>query len=354
MFICRPGEKPLTRKYFNLYAGVLLRKPRVAIGTLVHRVGVHATRKLRRRPVILFERHGGIGDIICTFPAVLELRKRHPDAVFVYSVWKSFKSIVEMGRVADRVVEKDWSTEMPKVVYQDYDTCYQPWLEDERPLGGEYRHLVDDFAQTLNITLASRQPRLYLPAIISGLVGKRFIPLRKRAKYIFGIHVGPSWQVREWSVAGWTRLVAMLREKYDCIIIQLGSDLDTTKGFVRTPRIPDTEDWVGKLSLEESVAALEQLQIFMGIDSGLLHAAGAVGTPVVGFFGPINPKLRLPPETPSLAVTSQVPCLGCHHRLPRLHWQEGCPHDIRCMSELTADEALVACEKLLNNRLTKN
>ncbi len=95
------------------------------------------------RPVILFDRLAGIGDIICTFPSVLELRKRHPDAIFVYSTWKSFKSVVEMGRVADLVVkwEQSW---MPRLV----DKYYYPRLEDERPPGQQFAHLVDDFAQT--------------------------------------------------------------------------------------------------------------------------------------------------------------------------------------------------------------
>ena len=79
---------------------------------------------------------------------------------------------------------------------------------------------------------------------------------------------------------------------------------------------------------------------FVGIDSGLLHMAGAVGTPAVGLFGPVDPALRLPPTTPAVAVTappSEVPCLGCHHRMPRLHWKTGCPHDIACMRQLSPD-----------------
>jgi ADP-heptose:LPS heptosyltransferase len=337
----------LNRKVFNLYAGGLFRNPRVASGTIVHRARVGASRKFSRKPVILFERHSGIGDIICTFPSVLELRKRHPDAVFVYSTRQSFKSIAEMGRVADVVVESDWSPEMPKVMHQDYDQCYQPQLEDEQPLGREHAHLVDDFSQTLGVKPSSRQPKLHVPAALSQLLVKKLKPFSEKANHVVGIHIGPSWRVREWTAEGWTKLVTLLRDSFDCVVMQLGSDMDTAKGFVKAPRIAGAEDWVGKLNLEESVAALEQLDLFIGIDSGLLHAAGAVGTPTVGLFGPINPKLRLPPETPSLAVVADVPCLGCHHRLPRLHWQDGCPNNIQCMAGLTAENVVEACGSLL-------
>jgi hypothetical protein len=64
-------------------------------------------------------------------------------------------------------------------------------------------------------------------------------------------------------------------------------------------------------------------------------------------FGPINPRLRLPPETPAIAATSNVACLGCHHRLPRLHWRTGCENNIRCMGELSAKNVFTACEHLL-------
>jgi ADP-heptose:LPS heptosyltransferase len=236
---------------------------------------------------------------------------------------------------------------MPKVMHEDYDQCYQPQLEDERPQGREHIHLVDDFAQTLQVTPVSRQPKLHVPAALSQSLVKKLAPFSKTAKRVLGIHIGPSWRVREWTVEGWTNLAARLKKSFDCVVIQMGSDMDTAKGFVKTPRIAGTEDWVGKLSLEESVAALEQMDLFIGIDSGLLHAAGAVGTPTIGLFGPINPKLRLPPETPSLAIVSNVPCAGCHHRLPRLHWQDGCPHDIQCMTSLSAEEVFDAGVKLL-------
>ncbi len=329
------------------FSKILVRQPRIAAGTFVYRAGVLATRKIARQPVVLFVRHGGIGDIICTFPSVLALRARHPDAVFVYSVQQAFKGIVKMGRVADYIVEHDWSEALPKVRFKDYDVAYQPWLEDESPQGRAHVHLVDDFAQTLQVTPVSRQPRLYVSTGLSRALGEKLAPFRRQTKFLFGIHVGPSWPVREWSPAGWTGLVSRLRQNFDCTVFQLGSDVDTARGPVRAPRIPGTEDWVGKLSLEQTAAALAQLDLFIGIDSGLLHAAGAVGTPVVGLFGAINPRLRLPPGTPAISATSEVACLACHHRPPQIHWQTSCEHNIRCMRELSAEKVFASVIQLL-------
>lgn len=297
---------------------------------------------MRIYPKVLFERHAGIGDLICTFPSVIALKDRHPDATFVYGVWPIFKSIVEMSHVANSVIEIG-----PNIKYQDYDYIYQPKLEDESPCGREFVHLVDDFAQTIGVTPISRQPKLYIPFDAFGLAKQLLTPLRKRTKYIIGIHIGPSWPVREWTIEGWTNLVKLLHDNLDCIVIQLGADVNTAKGFVKSPRILGSEDFVGKMTLEESVAVINQIDLFVGIDSGLLHVAGAVSTPSVGLFGPVNPKLRLPPETPSIAVVADIPCVGCHHKLPRLHWQEGCPNNIICMKSIRPDHVFKAIFSLI-------
>jgi hypothetical protein len=53
---------------------------------------------------ILFQWHGGIGDAVCTFPAVLVLRQRFPGAAIVYRVPPHLAEVTRMGRVADVVV----------------------------------------------------------------------------------------------------------------------------------------------------------------------------------------------------------------------------------------------------------
>ena len=55
-----------------------------------------------RRPVV-FSRFAGMGDIICTFPAALELKKRHPGATFIYNCAPAFACLPRMGGVTERV-----------------------------------------------------------------------------------------------------------------------------------------------------------------------------------------------------------------------------------------------------------
>jgi heptosyltransferase-2 len=44
-------------------------------------------------------------------------------------------------------------------------------------------------------------------------------------------------------------------------------------------------DWCGRTDLLETQALLKRMTLLVGVDSGLLHLAATVGTPVVGLYG---------------------------------------------------------------------
>ena len=48
---------------------------------------------------------------------------------------------------------------------------------------------------------------------------------------------------------------------------------------------------VSRLKGEELVALIAICDLLISIDSGPVHVAGAVATPVIGLFGPVNPAL---------------------------------------------------------------
>jgi len=317
-----------------VYARNLICYPRITVAAVYHRVRIRLFHRFTGRPTILFKCGGAIGDIICSFPAVLALRLRYPRALIIYAVRREWLQLVKMGKVADYVVESDWSAIAPKVCLHDYTMYFHPLLADQGPPGRKHPHLVDDYCETLKLIPKSRQPVLYVPDDLLKSAKDETIEFRSSGHLVIGIHVGPTWTVRQWPAENWEKLVSLLHERFLCTIVQLGVDFDSAKGKVLVPRIKGTLDWVGKFNLGETIALVKTLDILIGIDSSLLHVAGAVGTPSIGLFGPVDPALRLPPETLSAAVTAQVPCLGCHHRTPVLHWRDDCPFSIACMKQL--------------------
>jgi ADP-heptose:LPS heptosyltransferase len=82
----------------------------------------------------------------------------------------------------------------------------------------------------------------------------------------------------------------------------------------------------------------------VGGDSGPLHVASASRTPIVALFGPTLPDRSVPwrdPAIPTVAVDAgPLPCRPCHQR-------HCVPGDFRCLTSITPEQVLSACEVAL-------
>jgi ADP-heptose:LPS heptosyltransferase len=231
-----------------------------------------------------------------------------------------------------------------------FDIDYWPVLAHEDNAGREHMHLVDDFARCFEVTLDAeeRQPRIPVPVDVIERGRARLAAKNVTGELLIAVQTGPSWAVREWLPAEWDKLATELQREYGATVIQLGADANTTgKGAIRAHRVKGAIDLVDDRPIEETIGILKLSDYFIGIDSGLLHLAGAVGTPSLGIFGAVNPHFRLPPITPSVGVTAEVECLGCHHQNPTAHWKTGCHFDVRCMQGLTSARVFSAFQELV-------
>ena len=86
-------------------------------------------------------------------------------------------------------------------------------------------------------------------------------------------------------------------------------------------------------------ALLAHARLLVSNDSGPMHLAAAVGTPVVAFFGPTDPGRTAPTGSPSRVLDRYVFCSPC--------FRSKCPYGHECMKEITVEMAVAACEALL-------
>lgn len=99
----------------------------------------------------------------------------------------------------------------------------------------------------------------------------------------------------------------------------------------------------GKTSLRELLAVLKLCRVLLTNDSGPMHAAAALDTPVVVPFGSTSPELTgpgLPGEPRHHLLTSQAPCSPCFRR--------SCPIDLRCMTGITPSAITAAVLEALD------
>lgn len=96
-------------------------------------------------------------------------------------------------------------------------------------------------------------------------------------------------------------------------VILLGGRDATEKGRRLAEKYENSgvKNFSGQVSLVQSAALIQQSRLFIGPDSGLMHLACAVGTPVAAIFGPGNLKKWGPRGERHHIITATVSCSPC-------------------------------------------
>ncbi len=302
----------------------------------------------RGRPLMLFFRNGGIGDILCTLPAAAALAGREPDAYKVYCTNPAFVALPAMAGCFDRVLGIKCNDLVASIAAKRH-RVFRFHYPDELPGQVSRTSLVDELAASVGVSAGAPWPRLRL-----GPPSRRASGVLHAAgasgggRHVVCIHAGPTWKAREWPRAHWEALVRLLRGRLDCQVVQIGASQHFRDGPRVEPAVAGALDCRDKLNLADTLQLVARSSLLIGVDSGMIHGAIALGVPAVGIFGPTSGEVRLPRHERIIALSApDLPCAGCHHRLPRLHWQSGCPHDVRCMQAVAPERVLAAAGSLL-------
>jgi heptosyltransferase-2 len=101
-------------------------------------------------------------------------------------------------------------------------------------------------------------------------------------------------------------------------------------------------DLAGKTGLLQLAALLERCALLVTNDTGTMHVATAVGTPVVALFGSTPPLTTGPWGEGHVVLKKDVPCSPC--------WKRICPTDHRCMELITVDEVEEVVDQQLRRK----
>src|SRR5262249_55321360 len=103
-------------------------------------------------------------------------------------------------------------------------------------------------------------------------------------------------------------------------------------------------DLVGQTTIGHLAALLRHSHLYIGNDSLPLHLAVAVGTPVVGMFGPTDPAINGPYNAVGVGLVHED---ACSQRRPFVPGPlTACP-GCRCIELISADTAWAAASQLL-------
>ena len=117
-----------------------------------------------------------------------------------------------------------------------------------------------------------------------------------------------------------------------------GRDVALAEGIARQLPKDSVQSLAGKTSLRELCAALKACDVVLTNDTGPMHVAAAVGTPVVVPFGSTCPELT----APAMAAGKGDRTRFCDRPRAPPASAALCPIDFRCMTSITVDSAVQA------------
>jgi heptosyltransferase-2 len=146
---------------------------------------------------------------------------------------------------------------------------------------------------------------------------------------------------KQWFPERYAALGDRLSQSLDAAIMIFGgpSDRELGRRIVQMMKMPAI-DLSGRTSLGEAMALIDRCNAFVTNDSGLMHVAAALNTPLVAIFGSTNSTTTSPYSDKSRIVRVPIECSPC--------MQPVCPlGHMNCMKRVTVEMVCNAVEDLL-------
>jgi heptosyltransferase II len=224
------------------------------------------------------------------------------------------------------------------------------------------RHHIHHFLNLVAVLGADKTPlppALHVGTADRDALIRRFgLPTPNNRYPLFGLNAGAEYGLaKRWPPERFLTAAIAIQQQTDCRWILFGGKADVELASrleheiqAKTnaerapsggpqPEKPAKTVWnlAGQTNLRELCAALSLCSVVLTNDTGPMHIAAAVGTPVVVPFGSTSSALTgpgLPGDTRHRLLQSAAPCAPCFQRV--------CPIDFRCMNTIRVSDVVDA------------
>jgi heptosyltransferase I len=291
---------------------------------------------------VLFVKTSSLGDVIHQMPAVTEARARRPDLRLAWVVEEAFAPLVRLHPAVDDVISvasRRWRRSLPA------PSTWREIGEFRRTLRGRTYDAVIDTQGLIRSALIARAARGRRHGYDAGSIRERaaslFYDVRHsvargqhaiaRNRALTGLALGyspegpPDYGLdrarlsaspsdryavllhataereKEWPAENWIALGQSLRGRGIRLVLPWGNAREQERSRAIAAALPGAE--VPDLQPLDVVARLiAGAALVVGVDTGLLHLAGALGVPLVGIFAGSEPGLTGPIGQGPIAV----------------------------------------------------
>ena len=299
-----------------------------------------------------------VGDAVMSMPAVQLFREENPDVEItllakpgVMNLWKMHPAINEfqtLGKLIPTIEKiREDHFDCAYILPNSFRSAFIPFMARiSKVVGarGDWRramltniirlgdgHQQFEAMNILGVQGEPPAPQLNVPEkIFKGLEKGRVVTL------LPGAARGPS---KRWPPERFVELAKKLIAEHDVTVVLSGGPDDAASCVKMATAIgPEALNFSGKTTIPEWAALLKRSDCVVANDSGGMHLAAAVGTPVVGIFGVTDPKKTGPLGRSVILQKSKL-----QSREVKRNSEEA----IRALSSIDVDEVCAAVLELL-------
>jgi predicted lipopolysaccharide heptosyltransferase III len=212
------------------------------------------------------------------------------------------------------------------------------------------QHRIDrdlEALKPMSIQADSRNPQLWLTPEDANSADRLLDQLGlQRSQSIVMLQPGARYWFKAWPPERFAELADRLTFQYGCQVLIGGShqEGDLAQQIQQMAKSRPIS-MAGRTTMKQFAAIAKKSALFVGNDSGAMHIASAVGTPVVALFGPSSPVEWGPRGGATEVIYKGLDCRTCFHPT--------CPRgEQNCMKLIAVDEVMSASGRLMGRVLT--
>jgi heptosyltransferase II len=161
---------------------------------------------------------------------------------------------------------------------------------------------------------------------------------------LLAVHPAASCPSKIWPRERLAEVADRLTEKYGFKVLIVAGPKDIAAAGVVAKRMRHPAiNLAGRTSVSQLASLLKRCRLFISNDSGPVHIASAVGTPVISIFGRnqkgLSPKRWGPVGRRDRAIHKEVGCIEC--------LAHNCAKGFACLKAITVEDVLAVADSVL-------
>jgi len=340
---------------------------------------------------ILIVKLSAVGDVIHTLPSLSALRRQFPQAHISWVVEEAASDLLRDNPCLDEVIisgRKRWLKELRQGKFSQvlqegrrflsrlrrrrYDlvidfhglfkSAILTWLsgaprrlgyDSMQELSGLFynekipedlnRHAVDrylDFPRDLGADPGKPEFPLAISAPQHRHIEQLFAEFHLGdGENLIAINTVALWETKLWIDEKFAHLADRIARELKASVVFTGSDPAPMDGILSQMTTPAV-NLGGRTSLRELAYLYQRSRLLITTDSGPMHLAAAVETPVIALFGPTDPVRTGPYGEGHRVLRKGLPCSPC--------FQKSCNRVI-CMEDISVDEVFDAVKEVFDS-----